>query len=124
MNQCQTSLEKLAQVMPVFSLGKQSTQPNYGGLFKCQMSKKRTIVKDYWITKIINNEPYTIVLWSDGTKTSAKCGKDDKYDVEKGLLLCVLKKIVGGDNVAKLLQDWITEQNTITLTDVRKKNKK
>ena len=44
------------------------------------------------IKKVIFNDPATIVLWSDGTKTVVKCGKDDVYDEEKGLALCFMKK--------------------------------
>lgn len=45
--------------------------------------------------KIIFNEPATIVIWKDGTKTVVKCQKDDKYDPEKGLALCFMKKALG-----------------------------
>lgn len=44
------------------------------------------------IKKVIFNDPATIVLWKDGTKTVVKCGKDDVYDEEKGLALCFMKK--------------------------------
>lgn len=47
------------------------------------------------IKKVIFNDPATIVLWSDGTKTVVKCGKDDMYDKEKGLALCFMKKALG-----------------------------
>lgn len=47
---------------------------------------------DFDIKRVIFNEPATIVLWKDGTKTVVKCGKDDVYDKEKGLALCFMKK--------------------------------
>ena len=46
------------------------------------------------IKKIIFNEPATIVLWKDGTKTVSKCLPEDTYDEKIGLALCVLKKIM------------------------------
>ena len=52
---------------------------------------------------IIFNEPATIVKWKDGTKTVVKCQKGDTYDREKGLALCVLKKMLG--NSSKALND-------------------
>lgn len=50
---------------------------------------------DFDIKRVIFNEPATIVLWKDGTKTVVKCGKDDVYDKEKGLALCFMKKALG-----------------------------
>ena len=47
------------------------------------------------IKDVIFNDPATIVLWKDGTKTVVKCGPDDEYDPEKGLALCMLKKQCG-----------------------------
>lgn len=54
----------------------------------------RNIV-DFKIKKVIFNNPATIVIWKDGTKTVVKCGKDDVYDEEKGLALCFMKKALG-----------------------------
>ena len=45
------------------------------------------------IKKIIFNEPATIVLWKDGTKTVSKCLPEDTYDKKVGLALCILKKV-------------------------------
>ncbi|WP_290233599.1 hypothetical protein [Bacteroides acidifaciens] len=45
--------------------------------------------------KVIFNEPATIVIWKDGSKTVVKCQKGDSYDPEKGLALCFMKKALG-----------------------------
>lgn len=45
------------------------------------------------IKKLIVNGPATILFWSDGTKTIAKCDKDDVLDYEKGILYAALKKL-------------------------------
>lgn len=50
------------------------------------------------IRKVIFNDPATIVLWSDGTKTVVKCGPEDSYDMEKGLAIAIVKKMAGNDN--------------------------
>lgn len=42
--------------------------------------------------KIIFNNPATIVIWSDGSKTVSKCNEEDKYDKVKGFLVCYYKK--------------------------------
>lgn len=47
------------------------------------------------IKKVIFNDPATIVLWDDGTKTIVKCQDGEKYDKEKGLALCISKKVLG-----------------------------
>lgn len=47
--------------------------------------------------KVIFNNPATIVLWDDGDKTVVKKSKGDRYDREKGLAFCYLKKIYGPD---------------------------
>ena len=47
------------------------------------------------IKDVIFNDPATIVLWKDGTKTVVKCGEDDIYDPEKGLTMAITKKLYG-----------------------------
>lgn len=50
------------------------------------------------IKKVIFNDPATIVLWMDGTKTVVKCTEGDTYDKEKGLALCIIKKLCNNDS--------------------------
>lgn len=77
-----------------------------------------------YIKKVIYNDPATIVFWSDNTKTVCKCQKGDTYNKEMGLTLCVLKKLVGGEQVVNLLNDWIYEDNNVVdLKFVRFKKK-
>lgn len=42
--------------------------------------------------KVIFNNPATIVIWNDGSKTVSKCNKEDEYDKVKGFLVCYYKK--------------------------------
>lgn len=46
------------------------------------------------IKDVIFNDPATIIFWSDGTKTVCTCSEQDTYDPEKGLALCVMKKML------------------------------
>ena len=46
------------------------------------------------INKVIFNEPATIVMWSDGSKTVVKA-QDEKFDPEKGLAMAISKKFFG-----------------------------
>lgn len=45
--------------------------------------------------KVIFHNPATIVYWSDGTKTVVKKQKGDRWDQEKGLAMCYIKKFIG-----------------------------
>ena len=53
------------------------------------------IPKDLEIEKVIFNPPATIVMWNDGTKTVVKAQEGDGWDMEKGLAMCVAKKMLG-----------------------------
>ena len=45
--------------------------------------------------KVIFNDPATIVFWADGTKTIARCDKEDTYNEETGLLIAIGKHFLG-----------------------------
>lgn len=47
------------------------------------------------IKDVIFNNPATIILWKDGTKTVVKCGEDEVYDPEKGMAMAIAKKLLG-----------------------------
>ena len=47
------------------------------------------------IDRVIFNNPATIVIWSDGSKTVVKCQPGDEYNKETGLAMCIAKKYLG-----------------------------
>ena len=47
------------------------------------------------IKKVIFNNPATIVIWNNGTKTTVKCSERDEYSEEVGLAMCISKKALG-----------------------------
>lgn len=133
-------------------MGKNRTNPHFGGSFETVVAKPAFCVCDdccddvescscssniveysverIYIKKVIYSELTTIVLWSDGTKTVAKCSENDEFNPETGLAICYLKKLVGATEVRNLFRDWITddvvrtdEDITITLKDVRRNRK-
>lgn len=57
-------------------------------------------IKDY-VKKVYFNQPYTIVIWKDGTKTIVKCANGCKYDKYTGLTTCFLKKFMGDCGFSK-----------------------
>lgn len=63
------------------------------------------------IDRVIFNDPATIVLWKDGTKTVVKCQEGDTYSEETGLALCVMKKVYGNKGrFNDLFKKWIPEE--------------
>lgn len=49
---------------------------------------------NFAIKKVIFNNPATIVMWADGTKTVVKA-TDEEFDPEKGLAMAISKKALG-----------------------------
>lgn len=60
--------------------------------------KKSNIPEKITVSNVIHYNPITIVIWSDGTVTKAKCQDGDIFDEEKGFLVCVGKKFFGSNN--------------------------
>ena len=60
------------------------------------------------VKKVIFNDPATIVLWKDGTKTVVTCQEGDVFDPEKGLALCFMKKALGNTSgkLNRILQKY------------------
>ncbi len=60
------------------------------------------------ITNVIYNDPATIVFWSDKTKTVVKCSDQEIYDPEKGLAMCIAKKMLGNKgNYYNEIRKWL-----------------
>lgn len=63
------------------------------------------------IKDVIFNDPATIVIWADGTKTVVKCQPNDEYNKETGLALCIAKKYLGNKgNFNDVFKKWIPEE--------------
>lgn len=60
------------------------------------------------ITKVIFNNPATIVFWSDGKKTMVKCAGDEAFDEEKGLAMAISKRVLGNrGNYYNEFKKWL-----------------
>ena len=60
------------------------------------------------ITKVIVNNPATIVFWSDGKKTVVKCAGDEAFDEEKGLAMAISKRVLGNQgNYYNEFKKWL-----------------
>lgn len=65
---------------------------------------------DSSISRVIFNDPATIILWADGTKTIAKTHGDDAFDPEKGFAVACAKKLLGnGDAFRMEFSKWAPE---------------
>ena len=55
-------------------------------------------IKDrFAIKRVIFNDPATIVLWEDGSKTVVKSQENDIYDPEKGMAMAIAKRALGDE---------------------------
>lgn len=63
------------------------------------------------IKKVIFNEPATIVLWADDTKTVVTCQNGDVFDPEKGLAMAITKKTLGNKgNYCNEIKKWLPKE--------------
>ena len=70
-------------------------------------------LRRFQIVRVIFNNPATIVIWADGTKTVVKCQEGDVYSKETGLALCFAKKALGNTgNFNDVFHNWIPEEET------------
>lgn len=49
------------------------------------------------IDKVIFNDPATIIIWKDRSRTVVQTQGDEKFDPEKGLAMALLKRILGNN---------------------------
>ena len=89
------STEGLADVMARLSRG--------GVKFALPMLPKHAV------KQVIFNNPATVVLWSDGTKTVVKCSENDTFDPEIGLAMAICKKAFGNTGAYNdVFKKWIS----------------
>lgn len=53
------------------------------------------------IDRVIFNDPATIIIWKDGSKTVVKRSDDDIWDPEKGFCMAIIKKLYGHTSFIK-----------------------
>lgn len=60
------------------------------------------------IKNVIFNDPLTVVVWADGTKTYVKASGEDTFDPEKGMALAIAKKAMENKyNYFETIREWI-----------------
>jgi len=84
--------------------------PTITGHFLKSLFELTYVKKDSPIKKVIFNDPATIVIWSDNTKTVVKCQPGDTYSKELGLAMCISKKYLGNKgNFNEIFKKYIKE---------------
>lgn len=88
--------------------------PTYNEIYKSLASaySRLRYVPDqrYHIKKVIFNNPATIIIWFDGSKTVVKCGERDVYDPEKGMAMAIAKRFLGDKgNYYEVFKTWLSE---------------
>lgn len=77
-------------------------------IFGVQNAERKT---DMRIKKVYFNDPVTVVLWEDGTKSIVRTCADDIYDPEKGLAMAIAKKALGNKgNYYEVFKKWLPEE--------------
>lgn len=68
------------------------------------------------IKQVIFNNPATIVIWLDDSKTVVKC-KNEPYDPEKGLAMCIAKRAMGNSgNYYNIFKKFLPEKTEVEST--------
>ena len=72
----------------------------------------RNTVDPLEIKNVYFNDPVTVVMWNDGTKTIVRCSENDFYDPEKGLAMAIVKKAYGNDSkFHKIFKKWVPDED-------------
>ena len=69
------------------------------------------------IDRVIFNDPATIILWKDGSKTVVKRSADDTWDPEKGFCMAVIKKLYGSTSFIKRFMEPEEEMPILTVEE-------
>lgn len=67
------------------------------------------------IDKVYFNDPVTVVIWDDGTKTIVRCAENNTYDKYVGLAMCYLKRMAGYrySNIRKSIRDYACDGDRV-----------
>ena len=69
------------------------------------------------IDRVIFNDPATIILWKDGSKTVVKRSEDDIWDPEKGFCMAIIKKLYGRTSFIKRFMEPEEEMSILTVEE-------
>ena len=74
-------------------------------------SEAPSSVSPFAIKNVYFNDPVTVVMWQDGTKTIVRCDENDIYDPEMGLAMAISKKALGNKgNYYNQFKKWLPKK--------------
>lgn len=81
---------------------------------KVAAKKRSDLIKNVYF-----NDPVTVVIWTDGSRTIVKANGDEPYDPEKGLAMAIAKKFIG-DNESKsnyydVFKKWLPKEKKVEI---------
>lgn len=93
------------------------TKVDYDQMYAKKTQKQKAMSK---IKKVVFNNPATIVLWSDGTKTIVR-SENESFDPEKGLAMAIAKKHFGNEGYYyDIFKKWIPNgKDTVAESDFK-----
>lgn len=87
---------------------------NYAAISVATVNQDQKPRLDLGIKDVIFNDPATIILWNDGTKTVVKVQDGDTFDPEKGLVMAIIKKLLGNQgNYYNELKKWLPKEEKV-----------
>ena len=106
-----TYFNGLTNTSPAYAIGRFPTDYT-------QYAVKKSKPIDFTIEKVIFNNPATIIIWKDGTKTVVKCSENEVFDTEKGIAMAIAKKALGNQgNYYNVFTKWIPRDEECTIPD-------
>lgn len=84
---------------------------------KCSASMEIKVDIPGMIDRVIFNDPATIILWKDGSKTVVKRSYYDIWDYEKGFCMAIIKKLYGNTSFIKRFMEPEEEMPILTVKE-------
>lgn len=83
----------------------------YNKMYKEKTPRQKALML---VKNVIFNPPYTIVFWTDKTKTMVKCGENEQYDPEKGLAMAMAKRLFSNHGFYyDVFKKWLPKEKPI-----------
>lgn len=96
-----------------------TTYRAYNSMYKPKTPKQKALER---IKNVIFNDPVTVVIWNDGTKTIVRCGEGETYDPEKGLAMAISKYFFDNKGYFnEVFKKWLPDDKTEIVTGVAHK---
>lgn len=105
----ETSRGNCASYLDFFEKILEQRDPNNNAIF---IKNNPININAICIEQVIFNDPATIIIWSDGTKTVVKCLDNERFDPEKGLAMAISKKVCGNNgNYYNIFKKYIPKND-------------